>query len=195
MVDIEKDLLSVLEMDKNIFLEDIPQIDLYMDQVIQLFENTFNSAKRNEDEKILTKTMINNYAKGKLLFPIKNKKYSRSHLILLSMIYQLKSGLSINDIKATLDGVNHKIMNDEEFNLEEFYESYLILYKKNTVEFKEDMATKIKDVADISDSAEDEQLKKVLLILSFITASQFYRRAAETLVDELIMEQGEKKEK
>ncbi|WP_267497862.1 DUF1836 domain-containing protein [Bacillus sp. REN16] len=182
-------------MDKNIFLEDIPQIDLYMDQVIQLFENTFNSAKRNEDEKILTKTMINNYAKGKLLFPIKNKKYSRSHLILLSMIYQLKSGLSINDIKATLDGVNHKIMNDEEFNLEEFYESYLILYKKNTVEFKEDMATKIKDVADISDSAEDEQLKKVLLILSFITASQFYRRAAETLVDELIMEQGEKKEK
>ncbi len=182
-------------MDKNIFLEDIPQIDLYMDQVIQLFENTFNSAKRNEDEKILTKTMINNYAKGKLLVPIKNKKYSRSHLILLSMIYQLKSGLSINDIKATLDGVNDRIMNDEEFHLEKFYGSYLALYKKNTAEFKEDIDIKMKDVAEEMGSAEDEQLKRVLLILSFITVSQFYRRAAETLVDELITEQDEKKEK
>ncbi|MEH7237138.1 DUF1836 domain-containing protein [Bacillus sp. JJ1562] len=182
-------------MDKNIFLENIPQIDLYMDQVIQLFENTFNTAKRNEDEKILTKTMINNYAKGKLLIPIKNKKYSREHLILLSLIYQLKSGLSINDIKATLNGVNHRIMNDEEFDLEEFYESYLALYKKNTVEFKEDIDRKMKDVKEEMASSKDEQLKKVLLILSSITASQFYRRAAETLVDELISEQGEKKEK
>ncbi|MEH7226540.1 DUF1836 domain-containing protein [Bacillus sp. JJ1566] len=194
-MEIEKDLLNVLEIDKNIFLKDIPQIDLYMDQVIQLFENTFNSTKRNEDEKILTKTMINNYAKGKLLFPIKNKKYSREHLLLLSMIYQLKSGLSINDIKATLNGVNDRIMNDEEFDLEEFYKSYLALYKKNTAEFKEDIDTKIKDVTEELGSAEDEQLKKVLLILSFITAGQFYRRAAETLVDELIIEQGEKKEK
>lgn len=182
-----------IDIDKNIFLEDIPQIDLYMDQVIQLFENTFNTTKRNEDEKVLTKTMINNYAKGKLLIPIKNKKYSREHLILLSLIYQLKGGLSINDIKSTLDGVNHKIMNDEGFELEEFYKSYLALYKKNATEFKEDVDTKMKDVSEEIGSSEDEQLKKVLLILSFITASQFYRRAAEGLVDELIQNQGEKK--
>ncbi|MEH7387170.1 DUF1836 domain-containing protein [Bacillus sp. JJ1521] len=192
-MDFEKDLFNIL--DKNIFLEDIPQIDLYMDQVIQLFENTFNTAKRNEDEKILTKTMINNYAKGKLLVPIKNKKYSREHLILLSMIYQLKSGLSINDIKATLEDVNHRIMNDEEFDLEKFYKGYLALSKKNSAEFKADIDIKMKDVSDEMDYSEDEQLKKVLLILSFITVSQFYRRAAETLVDELIAEQVEKKEK
>ncbi|RFB15011.1 DUF1836 domain-containing protein [Bacillus sp. HNG] len=194
-MEIEKDLLNVLEIDKNIFLEDIPQIDLYMDQVIQLFENTFNTAKRNEDEKILTKTMINNYAKGKLLIPIKNKKYSREHLILLSLIYQLKSGISINDIKATLNPVNQRVMDDEAFNLEDFYKSYLALFGKNGEEFKRDIETKMKDVAEEMGSAADEQLKKVLLILSFITASQFYRRAAETLVDELISEQGEKKEK
>ncbi|THE14163.1 DUF1836 domain-containing protein [Bacillus timonensis] len=194
-MEIEKDLLNVLEIDKNIFLEDIPQIDLYMDQVIQLFENTFTTTKRNEDEKILTKTMINNYAKGKLLIPIKNKKYSREHLILLSLIYQLKSGISINDIKATLYPVNQRIMDDNAFNLEDFYKSYLSLFGKNGDEFKKDVETKMKDVAEEMGSNADEQLKKVLLILSFITASQFYRRAAETLVDELISEQGEKKEK
>ncbi|MDR4889506.1 DUF1836 domain-containing protein [Fredinandcohnia sp. QZ13] len=191
----EKDLLKVLEIDKNIFLEDIPQIDLYMDQVIQLFENTFNTAKRNEDEKILTKTMINNYAKGKLLIPIKNKKYSREHLILLSLIYQLKSGISINDIKATLNPVNQRVMDEEAFNLEDFYKSYLALFGKNGEEFKRDIETKMNNVAEEMGSAADKQLKKVLLILSFITASQFYRRAAETLVDELISEQNEKKEK
>lgn len=184
-----------IDVDKNIFLEDIPHIDLYMDQVIQLFENTFSPTKRNEDEKVLTKTMINNYAKGKLLIPIKNKKYSREHLLLLSLIYQLKGGLSINDIKATLDGVNQRIINDEEFELEEFYKSYLALYKKNATKFKEDVDTKMKDVSEVIGASEDEQLEKVLLILSFITASQFYRRAAEALVDELIQDQDEKKEK
>ncbi|PAE20130.1 hypothetical protein CHH80_12555, partial [Bacillus sp. 7504-2] len=52
-----------LDLQHEISLTDIPEIDLYMDQVIQLFENHFKDTKRNEDEKILTKTMINNYAK------------------------------------------------------------------------------------------------------------------------------------
>ena len=43
-----------------------------MDQVIQLFESKLSEQKRNDDEKILTKTMINNYAKGKVI--IANKK-------------------------------------------------------------------------------------------------------------------------
>lgn len=195
-MDNELKALKNLEFDKNIFLKDIPQIDLYMDQVIQLFENTFSSTKRNEEEKVLTKTMINNYAKGKLLVPIKNKRYSKEHLILLSLIYQLKSGLSINDIKVTLDGVNKRILSDEAFNLEEFYQSYLNIYTKNATEFKEVIDTKVRDVSEELDGVEDANgIEKVLLILSFITASQFYRRAAETLVDELVNVQEEKKEK
>lgn len=67
--------LNSLQLESNIRLDEIPEIDLYMDQVIQLFESKLSNQKRNEDEKILTKTMINNYAKGKLLLPIKNKKY------------------------------------------------------------------------------------------------------------------------
>ena len=54
------------------------------------------------DEKVLTKTMINNYAKGKLFIPIKNKKYSKQHIMLINLIYQLKGALSINDIKIDI---------------------------------------------------------------------------------------------
>ena len=65
------EILNNLQLESNIKLDEIPEIDLYMDQVIQLFESKLSEQKRKEDEKILTKTMINNYAKGKLLLPIK----------------------------------------------------------------------------------------------------------------------------
>ena len=58
------EILNSLKLGSNIKLEEIPEIDLYMDQVIQLFESKLSEQKRNDDEKILTKTMINNYAKG-----------------------------------------------------------------------------------------------------------------------------------
>ncbi|MGA9232145.1 MAG: DUF1836 domain-containing protein, partial [Exiguobacterium oxidotolerans] len=87
-------------LDRQLQLDDIPNIDLYMDQVIQLFERTFEATTRTEGETILTKTMINNYAKKKLFFPVTNKKYTKNHLILISLIYQLKGTVSINDIKA-----------------------------------------------------------------------------------------------
>ena len=61
------ELINDMDFINGIAMDDIPEIDLYMDQVIQLFEGKLSSLKRTEDDKILTKTMINNYAKGKLL--------------------------------------------------------------------------------------------------------------------------------
>ena len=54
------EILNNLQLESNIKLDEIPEIDLYMDQVIQLFESKLSEQKRKEDEKILTKTMINN---------------------------------------------------------------------------------------------------------------------------------------
>ncbi len=124
------------------------QISIYIwTKVIQLFENKFSESRRNSEEKVLTKTMINNYAKGKLVFPIHNKKYSKEHLILMSTIYQLKGALSINDIKITLDGINKKVINDD-INLDSFYTSYLNLTKQNVTDFKEDIDARINMVKD-----------------------------------------------
>lgn len=81
-------------------IEDIPNIDLYMDQVTTFMEKSLKGYKRSEDDKILTKTMINNYAKAKIFPAPVKKKYSRTHLMLLIMIYHLKSILSIKDIGA-----------------------------------------------------------------------------------------------
>ncbi|WP_050616833.1 DUF1836 domain-containing protein [Bacillus testis] len=170
--------------------EDIPDIDLYMDQVIQLFEQKFGSTKRHEEDKILTKTMINNYAKGKLFFPIKNKKYSKNHLILISLIYQLKGILSINDIKDTLSALNKEVTETNR-SLESFYESYLAVQTKNAEHFKEEAA-----LIDIEAAEEmqpkDKELEPILKIASMIHMSQMYKKAAETLIDELKLEADQK---
>ena len=191
------EILEGLGLETNLKLDEIPNIDLYMDQLIQLFENKFADSKRNDEEKILTKTMINNYAKGKLIFPIKNKKYSKEHLILMSLIYQLKGALSINDIQTTLDGINKRIIK-EDIEIDSFYNSYLNLSQKNVTDFNEDINERVKDVNEEVSKMEDRNspyLEQVLMISSLVHMSNLYRKVAEKLVDEIVVEKEGKRHK
>ena len=79
--------------------EDIPDISLYMDQMTSFIDEKLESFKREEDDKLLTKTMINNYTKNKLLPPSDKKKYTKNHVMLLILIYFYKNVLSFADIK------------------------------------------------------------------------------------------------
>jgi len=180
------DLLDDIGLDKNLELDQIPAIDLYMDQVIQLFENAFAETRRNEDEKILTKTMINNYAKDRLFFPVKKKKYTREHLILLSLIYQLKGSMTIGDIKGILNGINEETVQGN-LDLEEFYLSYLNLAAQNTEIFRNEVDSlgnsAAKERAAIKGG--DGDIEKVLLIASLANMSNMYKRLAERLADTL----------
>ncbi|WP_053365029.1 DUF1836 domain-containing protein [Bacillus sp. FJAT-27245] len=179
-------LIDNLGLDKQIRLEEMPSIDLYMDQVIQLFDQAFAETRRNEDEKILTKTMINNYAKGNLLLPIKKKKYTRGHLILISLIYQLKGSLSITDIKAVLSGINDRAANGD-LNLEDFYSAFLSLSSENERNFREE-ALRRKNAVEKENGlvhGGDNEVETILLIASLVNMSTMYRRLAEKLADQL----------
>ncbi|QHJ69398.1 DUF1836 domain-containing protein [Planococcus halotolerans] len=181
-----KELISRLALEKKIPVEEIPKIDLYIDQVIQLFDTGFSEMKRTPEDKILTKTMINNYAKGKLFYPVTNKKYSRNHVMLISLIYQMKSALSINDVKKVLAGINEKAA-QKEIDLSEFYDSYLEIQRFNDEIFKRNVEQQVERAeAESADFGNDrEEINKVLLIASLVHMSNLYRRAAETLVDEM----------
>ncbi|HBJ2622885.1 DUF1836 domain-containing protein [Clostridium botulinum] len=187
-----KDILNIMEnlnLDKKINLEDIPELDLYMDQVIQLFENKLSILKRKEEDKVLTKTMINNYAKAKLLMSIKNKKYSKEHLILMSLIYDLKGALSINDIKLTLDNIVKKYENNEEYDLRSLYKTYLDMNSQDVNEFKEYMNDKEENVKNLlsENNINGDFEEKFLLVGSMISMSNMYRRMGEALIDEYFM--------
>jgi len=91
-------LIDEIIPDQPIALSDIPEIDLYVDQVTEFFEKKLSLQKRHSKDKLLTKTMINNYAKAGILMPPRQKRYSRQHIALLLLLYNSKQILSMNDI-------------------------------------------------------------------------------------------------
>ena len=102
---------------------DIPNIDLYMDQVTTFMDKQMASSKRYEDDKVLTKTMINNYAKNNLLPSPEKKKYTKEHLLVLTFIYYFKSFLSIKDIEMLLRPVTDRYFHtDSKLNLTHIYD-------------------------------------------------------------------------
>lgn len=180
-------LVESLHLNNHLLLEELPNLDLYMDQVIQIFESNLEKTKRKEDDKVITKTMINNYAKGKLFFPIENKKYTKKHIILISLIYQLKGALSIQDIKMTLEKLNEKIV-DEDLELEKIYQSYVRLTESQVERFLDDIQIGKEEVMNEVTELGDEDsnyLEQLLFISTLVNMSNFYRRLAEKLVDEM----------
>ncbi len=177
-----------LNLQNQLTLEEIPELDLYMDQVTQLFDSKFNDSKRNEDDKALTKTMVNNYAKGKLLMSIKNKKYSKEHLILMSLIYNLKGGLSISDIKSSLNKIVTTFENGEKYPIRELYTLYLEQHNEDFNDVEKTIEDKLNNIENmiLNEKVEEDKefQKNFLLLSSFINMSNMYRRMGEKLIDE-----------
>jgi DNA-binding transcriptional MerR regulator len=162
---------------------EIPYIDLYMDQVTTLFEDKLSHLKRRKDETILTKTMINNYAKSKILTPIKNKKYSSEQIMLLILIYNLKQVLSLEDIKLLLTPVIDELNSSSSTNFNELYESFLSIKKEQGSNFTGQLLSSIKAV---TPEREEESLsikELLLVILSLINSANLQKRMAEKLID------------
>ena len=184
------EIIKKLALTERVEEKDIPEIDLYMDQVIQIFEQKLSNSKRKDSDKVLTKTMINNYAKAKLLMSIKNKKYSKEHLLLMSMIYDLKGSLSISDIKDLFDNIVKKYDEDKEYDLRSLYKLYLDINNSNYEELLENIYKQIDCVKGIiADSEEfNEYEEKLLFICSMVSMSNMYRRVAEAMIDEYFAE-------
>ena len=171
----------------NINLDDFPEIDLYMDQVMQLFESKLSYTKRNDGDKVLTKTMINNYAKGNLLMKIKNKKYTKNHLILMGLIYNLKGALSLTDIKTILTPIVDYFEKEQEYPLYDVYQSFLDIYDLNLEDLKNSSSKvyeNIKQMVNAKDNTLGDYEEKFLLICAYASMSNLYRRMSERLIDE-----------
>lgn len=94
------DIIDRVFSDQDILPADVPQLDLYMDQVLSLFDQHLSADKRNPSDKLLTKTMVNNYVKEGLMTPVRGKKYTRQQIMQLLCVYHLKQNLRLSDVKA-----------------------------------------------------------------------------------------------
>ena len=108
---------------------DIPSIDLYLDQIINLVSEKNAEGSGMFSDRVLTKTMINNYSKDGLIKPIKGKKYSKEHIVQMLLVYSLKNTLSISSIRRALQGVYAEGVDGK--RLAEGYDRYIDLKESN----------------------------------------------------------------
>ena len=166
--------------------EDIPNIDLYMDQVTTFMEDHLKKTRRHPGDKILTKTMINNYAKNDLLPPPTKKKYSREHMLVLIFIYYFKNLLSITDIQALLKPLTEKYFkNDKDFGMEEVYKEVFSLEKGELEKLQKDMEEKYAVSQETFKDAPEED-REFLQLFSFICILAFDTYMKKTLIEKLV---------
>lgn len=174
--------------DEELQTDDIPELELYMDQVLEFLNSRLKWLKRDPLDKGLTKTMVNNYTKDKLLIPPQNRKYGKDHIMLLTLICQMKSVLSINDIKRLLAPILNDISipDDDVIPLEEIYIKFLDLKSRQLQEFREMFAAKSIDIKnDMAENGTDNQdtAELFLVVLMLVAQASASKRLAEKLID------------
>ncbi len=179
-------LLDQLPQMEHIQLSDIPNIDLYMDQVTSFMDEHMQHSKRRSEDKILTKTMINNYAKNKLLPPPVKKRYSREHMLLLIFIYYFKGILSLSDIQALMKPVTERFFQNEEgFDIEDLYKEVYAMGKEQISSIKDDLKKTYERASQsFPDAPEEEQ--DFLQIFCFICLLCFDIYLRKQMIEKLI---------
>ena len=178
--------LSKMEYIKS---SEIPNIDLYMDQVLTFMNSHLENAKRYESDKVMTKTMINNYAKNHLLPAPEKKKYTKEHTMVLMFIYYFKNILSIGDIQSILGPLAERYFaNGKELNLEKIYEEVFSLEKGQIEQLKVSL-TKDYERAGNTFTNEENEDKEFLQLFSFICMLSYdiyiRKQIIEKIVDNL----------
>ncbi len=167
----------------------LPDIGLYMDQVLTLMDRQLAFYKRADEDRLLTQPMINNYTKDGLLPRASDKKYTQGHLALLSVLCSLKPVLSISDLSALLK--NTQIDADEK----KIYELFLEAQSDSIVSVRKDLTPEIEALMQTvsGDGASADTYKRELALMALRTAVEARVRIMMTQkILDLIAEQDKK---
>lgn len=187
-------ILRDMKKMKYISPDEIPNIDLYMDQMTSFMDEHLKYTRRSEDDKMLTKTMINNYTKNNLLPPSNKKKYSKEHVLLLIFIYYFKNILSISDIQHLCKPLTERFFSsdDEDFagiDLQQIYEE-VFQYEKGYIDpTMLDVLRKYRKAKDSFPGDVSEEDREFLTTFSLICSLSFDVYVKKMIVQKLIDEQ------
>lgn len=194
--DIISNEIEALKNIKTIAPDDPPDIYLYMDQVTAFLREHLMNDNVYDDDKLLTKTMINNYTKKKLLPPPIKKKYSKQHLYFLTLIYYYKNFLTIDEIHDLLAPITEKYSENDPLTIEytqryysKIYEMYgnqqdgIVADIKDDLETVRKMIEETKNEEEIPFSDEVEEYLELLLLVTVLSNDIYYKKV---LIENLI---------
>lgn len=139
--------------------EELPNVDLYMDQILTFINGSlsecinYSDEEDNKKNQILTKTMINNYVKNNILEPPVKKKYSKTQCAKLFVICILKQVFSMNEISNLIN------IALESTDIAHAYNSFCSLFEETVISIFEK-----KDYSPIDTSNEKRYLLKAVLL-------------------------------
>lgn len=190
--DLLNSILASFDRINYVKASDVPNIDLYMDQVTTFMDSRLRKDARYPDQdKIMTKTMINNYVKNDLLPAPDKKKYSKEHILVLIFIYYYKSFLSIEDIQTLLNPITEKYFHKEEsLHIEDIYEEVFSLQREQVEMLKKDVMERYEKAEETFADA-PEETQEFLRKFSFICLLSFDVYMKKMLIEKLIDEMRE----
>lgn len=199
MNDMLNSILNELSHLQYVHPGDIPNIDLYMDQVTTFMDEQLASTKRYKEDKILTKTMINNYTKNNLLPPPVKKKYSKEHVLVMIFIYYFKNILSIKDIETLLTPLTDSYFDAEGgLSFTDIYKDICDLEKSRITDLMKDVTKSYQYALETFEDMPEEERAK-LQTFAFLCNLSFdvyvKKQIIEKLIDGLPKPESDKKKK
>ena len=165
-----KKLLQIATSLSYIDPDEIPEIDLYMDQLTTFMEDKLNANKRSEDDKTMTKTMIN-----------------KDHLIMLLYIYYLKNFVSITDIQTLLAPMNNNDCYNGEspVNIEEVYRKLFNYEIDNYNDIIKSILSTYDKASDMYDPETDAYLHDMCMVSMLSVDVYVKKKCIEHLIDDM----------
>ncbi len=195
--DMIKAILDSLRHMEYIKSSEIPNIDLYMDQVTTFMDSHLGAGRRHKEDKVLTKTMINNYTKNHLLPPPTKKKYSREHLLILIFIYYFKGLLSFQDIQTILTPLTQRyFQTDEKPGLDQIYERIFQLGTQEMDVILNDVERIWQTSSGMFEDAppEDQEFLDLLALICLLSFDVYMKKQMiERLIDDFAQENEQTK--
>lgn len=180
--------------------KNFPDMELYIDQMVKYLNNELMIYGDGENGPI-TKAMISNYTKHKMLPRPVGKRYTKEHLIFCSLVYYLKGCFSMDEIQRLMKPLlkNYTSDWDDKIDIESMYKEIIAFVQKTEADLPSRMDKQMSDIKkflDNRDAADDDTSELMMFITSLIMRSNAERFIAQKLLDEFfedISKSGKKK--
>ncbi len=179
--------------------DEMPEVELYMDQVVSLLNKELAVYKEKEQD-VFTKSMVSNYVKHKVLPKPENKKYNKEHMVILNMIFQLKSIFQMDEMKVLFKSFveNHESILEEQYDMEGLYDSLLRSRDKEILQMTNHIHEDIEYVKAVMEemgTSDDDAHEIMGVILILAIQSNAYRLMARKLLNEYFIDNKKKSER
>ena len=193
-----KEVIKEYVEESTIDLDSFPDMEIYMDQAETFVNKELSIYRKDEKDKIITKTMISNYVKHNMLPRPVNKKYSKNHLIILTLIYYLKGTFQMDEtgmfLKPLLDNYNSEF--DEKIDIEALYEGIIGSHKKECLKLESNVMETVENIKkhlNETEETDDDMLELFMLVMNLSMKADAQKYLAHKILNEYVLKPKQKK--